>query len=386
MSIFKFERQVIDSSRYPFGYSGAIFAFWLGEWANRIPLTIDHAKIDSDLTHFPVPIVLTGTDAEAVITEVGSGSKKIAVGLPDKTQLYCEIEQWDTTNNKITLWASRSDWVISSTEDTTLYLYYDETQDDNLDYIGDPGDVVAQNVWNSDFAARYGMAQDPSGGADCIIDSTVNANHGTPSGSMTSDDLVDGEIGKAINFDGSDDYIDCGSDNSLNPGEGSFTVESLVKTNGKSTYGDYRDNMSVVSKGTTGDNPLYNLLIISESNGYLQATIEGSGDQVDLAGSVSAQDNIYHNIAMVVNRATSEMEVFFDGSADTNTGFSNVGDINPSQSFKIGTYASSPYEYYYKDIIAELRISNTVRSADWIKADYHAQTNTLLTAGEHEVL
>jgi hypothetical protein len=202
---------------------------------------------------------------------------------------------------------------------------------------------------------------------------------------MTSGDLVDTDYGKAIEFDGVGDYIDCGNDSSLNPGESSFTVEALVKTNGQSTYGDYRDNMAVVSKGTTGDNPLYNLLI-RESSGYLQATIEGSGDQADLTGSVSTQDNIDHNIAMVVNRATSEMEVFVDGLADTNTGFSDVGDINPSQSFKIGTYASSPYEYYYKDIIAELRISKNVRSSAWIKATNESLTNLLLTYDDTESL
>jgi hypothetical protein len=41
------------------------------------------------------------------------------------------------------------------------------------------------------------MAEDPSGTAPQVIDSTSNSNDGTSAGSMTSGDLVDGEIGKA---------------------------------------------------------------------------------------------------------------------------------------------------------------------------------------------
>ena len=38
------------------------------------------------------------------------------------------------------------------------------------------------------------MSQDPSGGTDCIIDSTGSGTHGTPDGSMTSEDLVNGKV------------------------------------------------------------------------------------------------------------------------------------------------------------------------------------------------
>ena len=52
------------------------------------------------------------------------------------------------------------------------------------------------------------MAQDPSGTAPQILDSTANANHGTTYGVWTSDELVAGVVGKAISFNGSGQYIE----------------------------------------------------------------------------------------------------------------------------------------------------------------------------------
>src|SRR6056297_2148510 len=107
---------------------------------NRIEFRIDHTKVDSDLTHYPVMLKL---EQARVFTELGSNSKKIAVTKDDgTTQLYVDIELWDNTNDLAVLHVSKSDWTVSSTEDTVLYFYYDSTQSDNTTYVGDTGDTV----------------------------------------------------------------------------------------------------------------------------------------------------------------------------------------------------------------------------------------------------
>jgi hypothetical protein len=477
---------------------------WLDDWAYRIPITIDHTKIDEDLTHFPIPITISGTTASGIFDEIGENNKKIAIATEGKIQLYGEIEQWGitsnislnkpataissqsghepykavdgdegtdwgsgggvprwwrvdleeeyniskievllsssnyaydlygsnddtnwtlidsasyglhtltihyvnvnyryikinvtesdnwsswvnlyefnvyTTNNKITLWVSRSDWTISSTEDTTLYLYYDGTKDDNTTYIGDTGSAAAQNVWDSNFAAVYHMNQDPSGGVGCILDSTSNSNDGTPVGGMTSGDLVDSEIGKAIDFDGSDDYIVVSSA-SLNPGGSDFTLEAIVKTPGQTTYGDYRDSQTIVAKGTTGDAQLYNFYVAE--TGVLKSNIEGTADQANANSITDVQDNGYHHVAITVDRTLSLFAFYLDGSDDGGAGLdfsgTTVGDINPSQDLTIGKYSVSPYVYQYKGLIGEIRVSMAKRSVAWIKATNATLTNSL---------
>jgi hypothetical protein len=344
---------------------------WLGDWAYRIPFTIDHTKIDADLTHFPVPITLSGTDAEDIITEVGSNDKKIAVTLIDNSQLYCEIEQWDTVNDKITLWASRADWIISSTADTTLYLYYDTNQENNTDYIGESGDTAAQNVWNNDFAAVYTMAQDPSGGANCIIDSTGNANHGTPNGSMTSANLVNGEIGKAIDFDGVNDYINFSG--LLIPEQTyQYTQVALIKT---TKNGDQQHFFAQWNISSSHIN--HNFAIDGSGFLYIDEYPPSGGA---ITAPVDITDGNYHYVAC--SRNGTSVKLYVDGvlALDSSSGETYTGDTPTDSRIGFSTVPSR----WFQGQAALFSILITDLSADWIKADYHAQTNTLLTAGEIE--
>src|SRR6056297_3563809 len=186
---------------------------WLSGWAKRRKITIDNTNIDSDLTHFPVPVPLgtavgqSDQDVSDIFDELGSESLKIAVTKSDgTTQIYAEVEQWDEASEKALLWVSKSDLTLTAASTTELYLYYDSTKADNTTYIGTSGNRT--EVWDSDFVAVYTLAQDPTGGTGCILDSTGNGHHGTPQGSMTSGDLVDGLIGLALELDGNDDYIE----------------------------------------------------------------------------------------------------------------------------------------------------------------------------------
>lgn len=209
---------------------------WLSGWKKRIKITVDHTKIDSDLPNFPVLLKVTSS---AVFTELGANSKKIAVTTSNGvTQNYVEIENWDNGNTVAWLW-TKVPTVVSGI-DADIYLYYDNSKADNTDYVGDVGSAPAQDVWDDNFVGVWHMSQDPTGGAGCIKDSTSNSNDGTPGGSMTSGDLVDGKVGKALDFDGSDDKIVLTTDDGLFA-LNSITVESVVKCTGiPSTHPGYR--------------------------------------------------------------------------------------------------------------------------------------------------
>ena len=111
---------------------------WLGTWAKRIAITIDHTKVDADLVDFPVCIHLAAAagissdDVSAVFDELtlDANRKKIAVTTSNGTsECYVEIEKWDTANEQAFLHVKVPS--VSSSADTTLYIYYDSTQSDN---------------------------------------------------------------------------------------------------------------------------------------------------------------------------------------------------------------------------------------------------------------
>ena len=187
---------------------------WLSVlWRYRRKITIDYTKIDSTLTNFPIFVKISASsgignnDLTDIFDHLGAENKKIAITTSDGvTECYTEIERWDDTGEEAELWVKVPS--ISSSADTDLYIYYDVDHADNTTYIGDTTDAAAQAVWDSDYKLVAHMAQDPNGDpASGILDSTTNVNHGTPAGSMTTDDLVDSTVGQGIDFDGTDDEI-----------------------------------------------------------------------------------------------------------------------------------------------------------------------------------
>jgi len=50
---------------------------WLAGYSKRVKLTIDHTKVDSDLTDFPVTVFFTSTQANQVFDELTSRSTEL---------------------------------------------------------------------------------------------------------------------------------------------------------------------------------------------------------------------------------------------------------------------------------------------------------------------
>ena len=245
---------------------------------------------------------------------------------------------------------------ISSTVDTEFKLFWDDTQLDNNDYVGETGSLPAQEVWDDNFVAVYHMAQDPSGGTDCILDSTNNINHGTPNGSMTSDDLVDGEIGKALDFDGSDDYINI--NNVLENTELSeYTVEIQMKTE---ESGSDHDSILFSAHASNDDNKLR-----IANNNYVRVHDIVSNENYD--GVTVINTGLWWHIAVASDGSNSRLYV--DGSLD-------AGPITHNVSLPSNGKMSIGQEYdptntpgdFAQMVSSVVRISNIARSAAWIKA------------------
>lgn len=142
-------------------------AEWLGTWKKRIKIAINHDKIPSDVVHFPLYLPLNSEmGLTCVFDEVGVNCKKIAITMADGvTQLYVEIDGWHYENEEAHLWFSREGWVILAESDTDIYLYYDNSQPDNILFVGNTWDDVVHNVWNEHYVAVYHMSD---AGADPI--------------------------------------------------------------------------------------------------------------------------------------------------------------------------------------------------------------------------
>ena len=357
---------------------------WLSGWNKRVKLTLDSSQVDAALSDFPVLIHLSTSsgvgsdDISFIFDELSSDTnrKKIAVTTSDgTTECYVEIERWDHANEQA--WLHVKVPSISDTVDTELYLYFDADHSDNTSYVGNTGDTPAQSVWDSNFVGVWHMAQDPNGDVeDVVMDSTSNFNRGTPSGSMTTADLIDSKVGKAIDFDGVDDAVSCLNESNFDFATESFTVEACFRSHNLAT-----GNYEIVSKRDQDANSGWFL----RADGTAALTMwiyDGAYKNASTGDGVLSQDVWYYAAGL------------YDASADTINLDLNTTTYGPTSSvgsptvnnyaLNFGRTANGTAEWFDGDI-DEVRISNIVRSAAWRKATYYSLWDSLITFGNQEI-
>lgn len=361
---------------------------WLSDWAKRIQLTIDDTNVDGNLSDFPVLVYISAAsgigdvDASPVFDELTSDAnrKKIAVTSSDgTTQLYVEIEKWDDAGEKAWLWVKVPSILASGGE--TIYLYYDATKADNTTYVGDIGSAPGQTVWDSNFVFVCHMAQDPSGGAGAVKDSTSNGNNGTSGGTMLTEDLVSSLDGMGIQFDGSDDYIDFDSpvvldDISL------LTLECNLYLDGWGTDSLGRP-LSKIAQNVNGW-----FLATRSSNTALQFSLDRAtamGAWRSAVGSIALSTQYVIGITYD-NTSTANDPIFYiNGQTSATTELvspSGAVDSDASSEFWIGATENSGTPYReFAGIVDEVRISNIIRGADWLKATYYSNNDNIITFG-----
>ena len=201
------------------------------------------------------------------------------------------------------------------------------------------------------------------GSETTAADSSVNNNHGTLTNMDPATDWVDGKIGKALEFDNVDDYVDCGNDPSLNITD-KITIMGWIKPN---AAGEGGPNAGVISKAQSGVDWSWQLRYNAPGGGnYMGFQFNG-----DPEGStwVSVKQNLspgeWYHIAGT-----------FDGT-DIKCYLSGVEkDTNQISAIKGGSstlfIGQDGWDYIFNGTLDEVKIYRRALSADEIKADYEA--------------
>lgn len=166
-------------------------AWYNSSWKYRVKITVDHSKVGSDLTDFPVYVDLS-TLPSGFHTNVKSDGGDIRVTRSDgTTECPREVVFYDSTNDKGELHFKANS--LSSTTDTVFYIYYGNSS------ATEPAvdSTYGRNAVWSNYKAVYHMNQDPTG---TVIDSSGN----TPFNAnvdLDSNDLTTGKLGSGIKKD-----------------------------------------------------------------------------------------------------------------------------------------------------------------------------------------
>lgn len=343
-----------------------------------LKLSILNTNVSANLTNFPVLVHLSsdcGANSFNALDvfytlESDTNRKKFVIttvsgNFAAENQCAVEIERWDNENSEAWLWVKVP--TVSSGAATPLYMYYGLAMDDNTLYVGDTNSVAARNVWDSHYIAVYHLGQDPSGGAQCITDSTSNVRHGTPDTTMTSVDLINAEIGKGLDFDGSDDYISFGANPII--GSAAHSIEAFMKNGGHSTYGlgVLVGSAEVTRKGAY--------------IGWNSASAALGGGYYGMNYATGFTDTAWHYVAMTYAGGSNGNVKFYGDNAVVASG--NTTPDLASSVIYIGKQ-NTGVAYIWKGDIDEVRISDVERSPEWMKATYYSNIDNLIEFGPIE--
>jgi len=201
--------------------------------------------------------------------------------------------------------------LLSSSFDTNIFVYY-----------GNAGanELVNQDPYSLNLKGFWDMGQDPSGGTGSILDRTSSANHGTPNGEINFSNVVDGQIGKSLDFDGVNEYIDIGTlgnfGSLLNEITTSFWIKSvdtgngrkaIIKqiNNGSSTVFGIEPNRAISVGTSLVDSPGKTLFYLRDNS--------GSGILAGHVGTSIYDDRWHYVVWRVVDASSNDMEVYVDG-------------------------------------------------------------------------
>jgi hypothetical protein len=318
------------------------------KYARRIILNTSAAGVSGNCADFPVIVRLTASNFN--FTQANASGSDVRFAKSDTSLLQYEIEHWDATNGRAVIWV-KVDTVFGSDSSQYITLYWG-----NPDAIASSNSTEVFDTGNG-FTGVWHMNENPDAGVNSIKDRTPNNYNATPVGGMTAANIVDGVIGKGLNFDGIDDYLDAGGNVNLT---GSYSVGLWVNANDLSTYRRF------VFKQIA-----YTLWYDVDTHGIRMEHFDGTrwrGIMQDGGTPEPMSAEIWYYIVGAYDG--NKVRLYVNGELKT---ASNSIGVNPQANQNYLSLGDGEPQRNVSGTMDEIRIENTNRPADWIKLSYMNQ-------------
>ena len=208
--------------------------------------------------------------------------------------------------------------------------------------------------WEMDEASWNGTAGE-------VIDSSGNGNNGTSSNGANTTSTA--KFGMAGSFDGTDDYVDVGSNSSLTFDNSDFTVSAWIKANG-------RINKRVIHRRQYSNGMGYGITIYGDA--YNKNIIkffvrDNNGAQV-CVNSNKLDDDRWYFITGVFRRG-SIISLYINGVLhDSDNASTITGNLGGNRDLYLGGISGASFF----GLIDDVKIYNKARTAEQIRRDYES--------------
>jgi hypothetical protein len=345
-------------------------------WNNILKITIDHTKVASNLTDFPVYVNLADLGA-SFFTDVKTDGSDIRV-FDSSTGLEVpyELVAIDTVLNTGQLYFKGN---LSSTIDTSFYIKYGNA---SASAYADGATYGKHNVW-TDYDAVYHLNENGSTKSD----STANNLDGTVTGTVTS---VAGQVGNASRFDadiGSKVFVsDAGGITNYNRTD-NYTIQFWARRWDLTTVSD--NSISEHWEQGAGIDPYpWALRGFTNSsdvafhiyNGGSGAPSGQNNNQAVSTGTTGITDGQFNQYSFVKDYASGLIRAYSNGVERATTSISTfpASDTTASSAngFCIGARQFSDSDKTPNGDIQEFRLRKQVLSQNWFTTEYNNQSSS----------
>ncbi|MGD9034531.1 MAG: DUF2341 domain-containing protein, partial [Desulfobacteraceae bacterium] len=327
-----------------------------GTFLYKKSIEIQEAEVTctSNVTNYPAMVQLTGADFLEVEDDVDVDGFDIIFKAEDDATcggaglapciLDHEIEAYDETNDLLVAWVRIP--VLDFDNNTTIYLYYGNAAVTAATENG-------TGVWDSSYVGVWHLSEEQAGTgtADVYKDSTANANHGDDYVSATGQG---GKIGSGQQFDGLDDYVDCGNKSNLDVDY--ITIDLWLNVNG------WTNDAGILAKG---DNTYRQYWMWTYGVGAASFEIDEGGNINNAWTPAGGQWQ-----HLVLTYDGSNVTTYKSG-AQENQYPQTTGPIDAT--IQPLLFGNIPSYNYLDGSLDEVRISNTPRNLCWIQTEHSNQ-------------
>jgi hypothetical protein len=168
------------------------------DWNYRKKISIDHTKVDDNLTDFPVLISLS-SDPDLAARAQSNGDDLLFTSSNGTTKLSHEIESFSNGTGELVAWVKVPS--LSSATDTDIYMYYGNSTCGNQENT--------TGVWDSNFKMVQHLNDAPASSGGTVyfndFETEVGFDYGNLNPTMTTEAKKNGEYG--IRGDGNKSYL-----------------------------------------------------------------------------------------------------------------------------------------------------------------------------------
>jgi hypothetical protein len=355
--------------------------------------------INGPLANFPMLVSVTDPNLATIafgghVDSYNAGTNDpwdiVFIALDDTTcggagtspcRLNHEIETYVAATGRLVAWVR----LPSINNNTVIYMYYGNS-------CMPSSTQNASGVWNSNYKGVWHLSQNPTGTAPQINDSTANAYNGTAVGAFVAGDQQAAVINGGLNFDsGTNDEIQIAA---AALGATSVTVSAWIRVKSftETTFSAGSANLGAVVFSTrNADCDVSPTLVVSPANGGANNLTALVFNNDSCAIAMGAKGNT----TIALNTWYYAVGTFLRSGAGNFAGTWNVylnGTLNnaAANNFNLAGTATgnftgaswrlannpqwpTPGSETSNVILDEVRVSNTVRSAGWIRTEYNNQ-------------